>query len=388
MSGLTSSQLRRQLVDSLHLEVGVRDGPIAAAFLRVPREAFLPGHELADVYRDQAITTKQEAGVPVSSSSQPGMMAAMLKQLELRPGMRVLEIGAGTGYNAALLQELVGDSGEVTSLEIDPEVAGWAKTRLTEVGYDRVQVIEVDGGGGWVAGAPYDRIELTVGTADISSAWFDQLAPGGILVVPLWISTYQICIAFEKRDRSLVSQSAVACGFMRIRGQMAGADQYRVLLPNVMIATGSAAPGDDLLRDLIAQTPRTQTLEGRNWHGFVLFMALHEPSMLMLASTDAQVTGFSGGVFGVTDESDRSLCLFSSSIEGEGEAMLYSYGGERAHERLLTLVERWRASGEPDVGDVEIQSWLRAIVARHPADAVIRETDRWRYAFRFRHVAS
>ena len=349
----------------------------------MPREAFLPGHDLTDVYRDQAITTKEQAGVPVSSSSQPGMMVAMLKQLDLRPGLRVLEVGAGTGYNAALLQELVGESGRVTSLEIDPEVADWARTRLVDAGYDRVEVIETDGGAGWAQGAPYDRIELTVGTADVSPAWIDQLALGGLLVVPLWVSTFQISVAFEKRDGSLVSRSSIACGFMRIRGQMAGADQYRRLQSNVMIATGGD-PNDDLLRKLIAEPPRSENLEGQGWPGFVLFMALHEPSLLMMASTDTENTGFSGGAFGLADETDGSLCLLSTPFEAEGTATLFSYGGDGARKRLMELFERWRASGSPGAGDVEIEVRPKEMATAHSTDAVMRETANWRYAFRYR----
>ena len=382
MGDSTSLQFRRRMVESLHFNRAERDGAISDAFLRVPRETFLPGHELEDVYRDQAITTKQEAGVPVSSSSQPSMMAAMLKQLELQPGLRVLEIGAGTGYNAALLQELVGASGQVTSLEIDAEVADWARLRLAEAGYDQVKVIETDGGAGWAPGAPYDRIELTVGTADIAPAWVEQLALGGILVVPLWISTFQICIAFEKREASLVSRSAVACGFMRIRGQMAGADQYHMLQPNVMAAT-SGAPIDELLRACIAHPPSSETLEVGNWQGFVLFMALHEPSMLMMASTDAQLTGFSGGAFGLADETDGSLCLLSISFERDGAAMLHSYGGERAHQRLRALVDRWQASGAPSVGDVQIEVLPRGVASASATDIPARETANWRYTFRY-----
>ena len=194
------------------------DDAVAHAFLSVPREMFVPGVDLEEVYQDRAITTKEQAGVPVSSSSQPAMMALMLQQLEVRPGMRVLEIGAGTGYNAALLQELTGETGQVTSIEIDPEVASWARRRLAAAGYTRVDVIQADGADGWTGNAPYDRIELTVGTADIAPAWVEQLVEGGVLVAPLWINTIQLSIAFVKRDGVLESRSASPCGFTRIQG--------------------------------------------------------------------------------------------------------------------------------------------------------------------------
>jgi protein-L-isoaspartate(D-aspartate) O-methyltransferase len=127
---------------------------IAGAFLAVPRHLFLPGVPPERAYRDEAIATKIEGGLPVSSSSQPAIMAIMLEQLDVRPGMRVLEIGAGTGYNAALLQHLVGQRGRVVTIDIDPEVVGWARERLAAAGYPEVVVIEGDGADGWPAEAP------------------------------------------------------------------------------------------------------------------------------------------------------------------------------------------------------------------------------------------
>src|SRR3989440_8507888 len=103
---------------------------VREAFLAVPRERFLPGRPLEQVYRDEAILTRRDAGgAPTSSSSQPAMMALMLEQLRLEPGQRVLEIGAGTGYNAALLATIVGPR-RVVSVELDPETAAEARDAL------------------------------------------------------------------------------------------------------------------------------------------------------------------------------------------------------------------------------------------------------------------
>src|SRR5687768_15775037 len=107
-----AATLRDQLVATLRERGLLRDPAIERAFRSVPREVFVPGVPLAQVYADDAIMTKTENGVGVSSSSQPAIMAIMLAQLDPRPGLRVLEIGAGTGYNAALLRELVGDAGQ------------------------------------------------------------------------------------------------------------------------------------------------------------------------------------------------------------------------------------------------------------------------------------
>src|SRR3990172_6286957 len=116
--------LRRRLVKELRRRDYLHSQRVAEAFAAVPRHLFVPGQPLKDVYTDRAFITKRVDGVPVSSSSQPSIMAIMLEQLELAPGQRVLEIGAGPGYNAALLSQLVGERGRVTTVDIDAEVAG------------------------------------------------------------------------------------------------------------------------------------------------------------------------------------------------------------------------------------------------------------------------
>lgn len=381
----TSLQLRRQLVDSLRAKGILKTTAIADAFLEVRRDMFVPEHSLEDVYRDQAITTKEQSGVPISSSSQPTMMAIMLEQLELQPGMRVLEIGAGTGYNAALLQSLVGPTGHVTSVEIDSEIASWARARLHAAGNDKIQVVQADGSNGWPAGAPYDRIELTVGTADIAAAWFDQLTPGGILVVPLWINSVQLCVAFAKRDEMLLSRSAMPCGFTRIRGRMAGIDQYRTLQPGVMIAGGDRELSDDVLRQLISQRSRSESMESASWHGFALYMAVHDSHTVMLASTDERIMGFDGPAFGLCDPTHESLCLLSYPVEGNGVGTIHSYGEESARMLVGSLLDRWRADGSPDLTGVGVVVLPTGTPVLENSSNVVVDSDRWRFVFGFGH---
>jgi protein-L-isoaspartate(D-aspartate) O-methyltransferase len=119
----------------------------------------------------------------LTSVSAPGLVAQMLQQLDVRAGMRVLEIGAGSGYNAALLAEL---GAEVTSVDIDASLIEPARARLRALGRDDVVVLEVDGDLGVPERAPFDRIIGTVGCNDLSPAWFAQLAPGGRMLVPVF----------------------------------------------------------------------------------------------------------------------------------------------------------------------------------------------------------
>ncbi|MGH3854548.1 MAG: methyltransferase domain-containing protein [Pseudonocardiaceae bacterium] len=133
----------------------------------------------------QVVTKRAEDGTAVSSASSPNLVAEMLEALDVAPGHRVLEIGAATGINAALLAELVGPAGEVVTIELDDDLAAGARAGLAAAGYPQVEVICGDGALGHPARAPYDRIIVTAGAWDIASAWWQQLALGGRLVVPL-----------------------------------------------------------------------------------------------------------------------------------------------------------------------------------------------------------
>jgi protein-L-isoaspartate O-methyltransferase len=115
---------------------------VEAAVRAVPREAFLPGTSLADAYGGSPVVTHRDKnGIATSSASAPGIVAAMLAQLDVRPGDRILEIGAGTGYNAALLARLTGPAGQVTTVELDPTIAAEAEIALAAAGYGQVTVI-------------------------------------------------------------------------------------------------------------------------------------------------------------------------------------------------------------------------------------------------------
>src|SRR5262249_32640644 len=151
------------------------------ALRRMPRHLFTPGEPLETAYlNDSVITRVDEHGNPLSSVSAPTVVAMMLGQLDVRPGQNVLEIGSG-GYDAALLRELVGPDGSVTTLDIDPGVVERACGCLEAAGYPDVRVLLADGEFGAAAYGPFDRIIVTAGAWDIPRAWVDQLVDGGRL---------------------------------------------------------------------------------------------------------------------------------------------------------------------------------------------------------------
>lgn len=187
------------------------------AFATVPRHLFVPyyfvgatgGYErrwgehpdprrrdrwLRGAYADIPLATRVRDGELVSSSSQPSLMARMLTELRIRDGDRVLEIGAGTGYNAALLAHRLG-ADHVTTVDIDPEITETARRHLAAAGYHPA-VVTGDGARGCPQRAPYDRIIATCTLASVPRAWLAQCAPGARILTPLATGL----IALEVRD--------------------------------------------------------------------------------------------------------------------------------------------------------------------------------------------
>lgn len=119
-----------------------------------------------------------------ASNSEPGFVMRVLERLDLRPGQRVLEVGSGGGWLAAVMGKAVGPTGGVTGIEIIEELATQSRRDLRAAGMENVQIVSADGAKGWPAGAPYDRVMFTVGTYDLPIAFFDQVRDGGLLAMP------------------------------------------------------------------------------------------------------------------------------------------------------------------------------------------------------------
>jgi protein-L-isoaspartate(D-aspartate) O-methyltransferase len=201
---------------------GIRSDPVAGAFLAVPRHLFAPGTpaELAYAANRSVWPKHDEAGAVTSTVSAAHIQAVMLEQADLRRGMRVLEIGSG-GYNAALIAELVGPDGEVTSVDIDAEIVDRARSCLDAAGYQRVRTVLGDGDTGVPEHAPYDRIIVTVRAWDIPPAWIEQLAADGRLVVPLRMRCLTRTVALDRADDAgplLRGGDVRLCSFVPMQG--------------------------------------------------------------------------------------------------------------------------------------------------------------------------
>jgi protein-L-isoaspartate(D-aspartate) O-methyltransferase len=173
-----SDEARRQrekLVDEV--DDAVKDERVLSAVRNVPRHAFVPDAPLRFAYADQPLPIGHGQTI-----SQPTVVAMMTEALQLRGGERVLEIGTGSGYQAAILGRL---AREVYTIEIVPELGEEARQRLERLGFGNVQVRIGDGYAGWPERAPFDRIILTAAPPEVPRALLDQLADGGILVAPV-----------------------------------------------------------------------------------------------------------------------------------------------------------------------------------------------------------
>lgn len=144
----------------------------------------------------------------------------MLELLELRPGMKVLEIGSGTGYNAALMAEIVGVHGLVVTVDIEDDVVSQTARLLTKAGYRQVRVLAVDGFFGVPEDSPYDRIIATVGCPDISPHWLEQLSPDGQMLIPLRHRDANPLHQLWKEGDSARGRVVGHSGFMQMEGEL------------------------------------------------------------------------------------------------------------------------------------------------------------------------
>ena len=346
-----------QLVEDLIARNALWSEPVRQAFLAVPRHPFVPRSPVDEAYRvDRAIPTHfDERGVSISSSSAPTIMAIMLELLNAAPGQRVLEIGAGTGYNAALLSHLVGEAGAVTSIDIDEEVAREASHHLAEVGASRVEVLCQDGWLGEARNAPFERIIATVECWDISPHWHRQLTGGGVLVLPLALGPgLTLAVAFEKVGQSLESMSMAYCGFMPLRGPHAGPENRTLVSRwDAMVAdrreesrwlavVPEATPERcDALRELLAGGVTRRVAAPRLVAGWNVRLVLEEPDPIHLFEVGGAPPRNAMGLF---DPDRRSLAL----VEGES---IISFGAETCLERV---VDRLTTGGPFDLRELQI----------------------------------
>jgi protein-L-isoaspartate(D-aspartate) O-methyltransferase len=316
---------------------------LRAAFQAVRREHFLPGMDLDRVYRDAAVTIQAGPGGAVtSSSSQPRIMALMLAQLDPQPGDHVLEIGTGTGYNAALLAHLVGPNGQVTTIDIDPAITQTTRANLAGAGLGATQAaaeVEVRTADGWLGAAdraPFDRIQVTVGVWDLAPAWTAQLASTGTLVAPLWLRAgVHVTAAFARLGEGrLRSRHVAGCDFVRLRGPHAGPAAVVEVQPGLLASVDQVDTTQlALLGELLATTPVREPApplsKGMGWFAR---LALDEPGAIQLFDPEQDEV-----LLGLFDPTTASPGL---ALVVERDEQLAAFGNHAAVARLQAYLAR------------------------------------------------
>ena len=363
MADSWSSHLEKY-VRQLSESGAIRSVKVEAAFRRVPRHRFLEGffHHQGDkwvkiecdpdrptpevlqvIYSNEPLVTRLRRipgatgtdgetpairEVPSSSTSEPGLVAYMLELLDFEPGMKVLEIGAGTGYNAALMAEIVGPAGSVVSVDIQDDVICQARRLIEKMGYSQVTLLARDGFYGAAEYAPYDRIVATVGCPELSPHWADQLADGGIMLVPLLFGgVYELTTVWRDGHR-LRGRLDHGTGFIAIQGVLEKSD----LLSTMSLSADWA-----------------------NARRFPLFENLTYPQLIgfgdfmILCDRRARASLFPHYVVGLFDERLGAVGVSLSSRE------ILLDGEMRLMEELRELYDQWRVAGRPRRTDFELE---------------------------------
>lgn len=201
---------RREMVRAALRGRGIKDERVLAAMERVPRERFVPEPLRAAAYADRPLPIGLEQTI-----AQPLMVATMLAALELRGDERVLEVGAGSGYLAALLGEL---AREAIAVEIIPELAARARQTLTELGVTNVRVELGDGSVGYPPAAPYDAIVVSAGAPDVPFELLAELGPAGRLVIPVGREPQEL-VRMRRRGATFSREPLGGCSFVPLTGE-------------------------------------------------------------------------------------------------------------------------------------------------------------------------
>jgi protein-L-isoaspartate(D-aspartate) O-methyltransferase len=212
MTALDFETLRKEMVDRQIAARDVRDGRVLEALRTVPREAFVPERLAEFAYDDTPLPIGEEQTI-----SQPFVVALMAEALEIGPADKILEIGAGSGYAAAVLSRL---AREVWTIERHPSLAQEARERMERLGYTNVHVIQGDGTLGWSEHAAYDGIVVAAGGPEVPQALLDQLAAGGRLVIPVGpdLRTQNLVRVRRHADGSLVREDLGGVRFVPLIG--------------------------------------------------------------------------------------------------------------------------------------------------------------------------
>jgi len=215
MGSKDTAARRERLVDSLIKRGYIHSPEIIQAMKAVPRHQFMPPSMATHFYADSPQCI--QCGQTISA---PHMVGIMAERLDLQKGQKILEIGTGSGYHAAIVAHIVGSSGEVHTIERQEKLVDFARQNLERSSYGKQVMVHVgDGSKGWPDAAPYDRIYVTCASPDIPPPLVEQCADGGKVMVPVGGSSYQTLVIGVKRNGKLKRKSFEDCVFVPLVGE-------------------------------------------------------------------------------------------------------------------------------------------------------------------------
>jgi len=303
---------------------------------------------LAKLYEDRAlILFGNDRDVVPSSISQPSFVLRMLDMLKLAPGHKVFELGAGSGWNAALIGHLVGPEGSVYSLEIIPAVARTAAATIEQLRIKNVRIIEGDGGEGYAKEEPYDRAIFTAGSYDLPRHFFEQVKNGGLLLIVIKNEGGgDNLFLLRKTSEYFESIESMICGFVQMTGK------YRItdLDP---IAIESLPEWAELKQQEISRRKFWWGGKGKfdftqKTLGIRSFLSITEPFFQTLKTEKTGELSREEQYFGLWDNINLSLVIAK-------EDMLTSYGNLTAEQRLMEDIRRWVDLGMPSAASFDLK---------------------------------
>lgn len=356
----------------------------ATAFREVPRHGFVRNYRMGEkvvtvtpenlpqhlpaIYQNGVLTLweNKEEGI-YSTISQPTLVLGMLDLLQLAKGQTVFELGAGSGWNAALIGHIVGTTGRVYSVEIIPQIAEAARQVILERGITNVEIITGDGGSGYAEGAPYDRAVFTAGSYDLPRVFHDQVRVGGLLLMVVKVEGGgDQLMLLEKKTDCFESKHGALCAFVPMTGKHSFVDSAPVPLES--LSWWGELSGHEVQR-------RTfwwgADVNSAFWAsvGVRSYMSVAEPQFKVFHEPGKLPSDPHHWFWGIFDVRSRSLV-----IARKGE--LISYGNLQANDRLMTHLHQWVDYGMPSMASMNLRIFpSETPVSDNPRQWIVRRKE-------------
>lgn len=349
------------------------------AYLATPRHCFVrryrewatkewhlvnPGslaEHLATLYANRPIILfgDDDQDVP-STISQPSFVLRMLDLLQLKPGDNVFELGAGSGWNAALMGHLVGPRGQVVSLEIIPELAQSAAETIESLGISNVHIVAGDGAEGHADSAPYDRAIFTAGAFDLPRFFYEQLREQGLLLVVIKTEGGgDNLFVLRKTGDHFETLESHSCAFVQLRGKY----QFQNLEPAVLekaIPEWSELQNEEVSKRHFWWGGKGKDLFVWITMGIRSFLGITEPAFRAFKTAKVDSQAREHHYFGLWDAANHSLVVAKDD-------WLVAYGNTQAEERLLQRLRQWLEMGMPTAACLDLKVF--------PIDAKLETAD-------------